>query len=252
MFIALLVWCYAVVFRRAAREPGGEVVAPLRVASYLVGVLILWLASDWPIGTLGSGYLLSVHTLQYALYCLVAPPLLLLGIPPSLILRIESAAPLLWRIMRLAANPLLALLVFNVVLLGSHSQPVVDGIRPSQLGSFAVDMAWLGGGLVLWWPVIAPCPQVSRLSYPARFGYLFLATILPIIPAAFFVFADYPLYALYELAPRVNGIPAIKDQLVAGIAMTVLGNAVMWTAMLVVAIRWVKSEAEWETAQRSH
>lgn len=246
LFVAALVTAYLVVLARShpRSAPGKHGATGLQIASYLVGAAVLWIASDWPVGTLGSGYLLSVHTLQYALYCLVAPPLLLLGIPRWLILGVEHSAPRLWHILRFLANPLVALLIFNAVLLASHTQQVIDGIRPSQLGSFAVDMAWLGGGLALWWPVIAPVPAVSRLSHPWRFGYLFVSTILPTVPAAFLVFADYPLYALYELAPRVNGIPAIEDQLVAGIAMKVLGDVIMWTAMIVVAIRWVRAEGE--------
>ena len=34
----------------------------------------LWLATDWPLGLLGSGYLLSVHTTLYLIYTMVAAP----------------------------------------------------------------------------------------------------------------------------------------------------------------------------------
>ena len=214
----------------------------LKVASYLAGVLVLWVASDWPVGTLGSGYLLTVHTLQYVLYCLVAPPLLLWGIPRGVVLAAREGAPRIWRVMRWAAHPLLALLVFNAVMLGSHTPAVIDGLRTTQLGSFAVDMAWMVGGLVLWWPVLAP-PEVSRLSHPLKMGYLFLSTVLPTVPSAFMVFSDFPIYALYELAPRVNHITAMDDQLVAGITMKVLGDVIMWGSMLVVAIRWTRHDA---------
>jgi cytochrome c oxidase assembly factor CtaG len=251
LFVGALVTGYLVVLARVGSRlaPEKRQATGLQLASYLTGVGVLWIASDWPIGTLGSGYLLSVHTLQYALYCLVAPPLLLLGLPQWFILGVEHSSPRLWRVLRFLANPLVALLIFNVVLLGSHTQQVIDAVRPSQLGSFAVDMAWLAGGLALWWPVIAPVPAVSRLSHPWKFGYLFISTVLPTIPSAFLVFADYPLYALYELAPRVNGITAVEDQLVAGIAMKVLGDVIMWTAMIIVAIRWVNAEASLDSGK---
>ena len=41
----------------------------------------LWLATDWPLGLLGSGYLLSIHTTLYLIYTMVAAPLMLIGIP---------------------------------------------------------------------------------------------------------------------------------------------------------------------------
>ena len=248
LFVIALGLGYAALLARGGPRYSPDGVRPWasggQIASYAVGVLVLWVASDWPVGTLGAGYLLSVHTLQYVLYCLVAAPFLLLGIPRWLILESERAAPNVWRFLRGMAHPLVGLLVFNLVLLASHTPAVIDGIRPTQLGSFAVDMAWLAGGLALWWPVIAPVPEVSRLSHPWKMGYLFLSTILPTVPSAFLVFADFPLYALYELAPRVNGITAAQDQLVAGIGMKVLGDVVIWIAMIVVAIQWTRSEAE--------
>jgi putative membrane protein len=246
LFVAALVAGYTVLLARARPRHGDPVATRWQQTSYGAGVVLLWIASDWPIGTLGSGYLLGVHTLQYVLYSLVAPPLLLLGVPRSLVVGLASDHPRAWRLLRALAHPLVALLVFNLVLFLSHTPAVIDGVRPTQLGSFVVDMAWLAGGLVLWWPVVAPVPEVSRLTYPWKLGYLFLSTIPPTVPSAFLIFSDFPLYALYELAPRVNGIPATQDQLVAGIAMKILGDVVAWTAILIVAIRWTRAEAEFQ------
>jgi putative membrane protein len=251
LFVVALIAVYGILLSRGrARAPEGSRVSAWQVTSYLTGVLILWIASDWPVGTLGSGYLLSVHTIQYAMYCLLAPPLLWLGIPRWLILTSEDSAPRVWWFLRFMANPLVGLLLFNAILLGSHTPAIIDGVRPSQLGSFAVDMAWLVGGLSLWWPVMAPVPEVGRLSYPLKAGYLFLSTVLPTVPSAFLVFAEFPLYALYELAPRVNDIPAMQDQLVAGIIMKVAGDIVMWTAMLIIFLKWAKAERKLERAER--
>ena len=252
LFVVALVTGYWLLVSRWGRyrAPEGTRVSALQITSYLTGVLILWIASDWPVGTLGSGYLLSVHTIQYVLYCLLAPPLLWWGIPRWVILATEEAAPPVWRFLRFMANPLVGLLLFNVILMGSHTPAVIDGIRPSQWGSFAVDMAWLVGGLALWWPVMAPSPGISRLSYPLKAGYLFLSTVLPTIPSAFLVFAEFPLYALYELAPRVNDIPAVQDQLVAGIIMKVAGDIIMWTAMMIVFVRWARQEARLDRAEK--
>ena len=38
-----------------------------RLWVFALGVFSVWGAIDWPIGTLGSGYLLSVHEVQYLL-----------------------------------------------------------------------------------------------------------------------------------------------------------------------------------------
>ena len=253
LFVLALAAGFFVLVRRLAPRhapPGRPPLSRGQTAWFLLGVLVLWLATDWPVGALGAGYLLSVHTAQWILYTLVVPPLLLLGIPAWLPL---AAAPgsRTGRLLRLLARPVVALLITDAILMASHLPPVVDGFRRSQFGSFTVDLAWLVGGLVMWWPVLAPNPAISRVSYPWKIGYLFLSTLVPIVPAAFLTYADYPIYALYELAPRVNGIAAITDQQAAGLIMKAVADPIIWLAMAIVFFRWQRVEEAADRAERA-
>lgn len=208
-----------------------------RTVSYLAGALALWAATDWPIGALGAGYLLSAHTVTYILLALVAPPLLWLGLPRDL--WAAHAGPGA----RLLARPLPALVIFNATLVLTHLPGFVDGWMRSQWGSFGTDLAWLASGLILWWPVLAPNPAVSRLSQGAQMGYLFVASILPTVPAMFLVFASYPVYGLYELAPRVTPIlTAGTDQQLAGLIMKVIGDIPLWIGFAAVFFSWARRE----------
>jgi len=236
--VALLVAGFLRLWRAAS--PDGP--TPRERAWLILGVLAIWAAIDWPIGALGAGYLSWVHTVQYLLISLVAAPLLLLAVPSSLVARVARHPDHLARMRRLA-HPVFGLLVFNVILGVTHLPAVVDGPMKTQLGNFAVDLAWLAGGLALWWPVIAPV-GVARLSPPLQVGYLFVATIPPTVPAAFLTFAKYPLYALYELAPRVPGLelPAQTDQQLSGLIMKVVGDPILWLAMAIVFFRWARRE----------
>jgi putative membrane protein len=220
------------------------------VLAFSAGLIVLWIATDWPVGALGAGYLLTIHTAQWILYTLVVPPFLLLGVPEWF-----SCAPAAdsrtGRIQRLIARPIVALMITDAILLATHLPPVVDGFRRSQFGSFAVDLAWLIGGLVMWWPVLAPNPAISKVSYPWKIGYLFLCTLVPIVPAAFLTYADYPVYALYELAPRVNDIAAITDQQSAGLIMKAVADPIIWLAMAIVFFRWQRVEEAADRAERA-
>jgi putative membrane protein len=205
------------------------------------GLACVWIATDWPVGTLGAGYLLSAHTVQYLLLGLIAPLALLLG----------------WRDPRRKGRhggpftrPLTGLLVFNVVLLATHWPTVIDGLMRYQVGSFAIDVAWMAGGLAFWSPVVAN-GDGDEISPAAQLGYLFVAAIFPTVPAAFLTFSPYPLYALYELAPRVGGLTAGTDQRIAGVAMKVACDVVLWTAMSVVFFRWASREERSERALAS-
>ncbi len=236
--IALLVFGFSRLWRRA----GSGGVTPRERIWLALGVLALWAAIDWPIGALGAGYLSWVHTVQFILISLVAAPLLLLAIPSALLVRVTPDAGA-GRWLRAMAHPVLGLLVFNGILGITHLPAVVDAVMPSQLGNFGVDVAWLAGGLALWWPVIAP-PGIARISPPMQIGYLFVATIPPTVPAAFMTFAKYPLYAVYELAPRVPGmaVAAQADQQLSGLIMKVIGDPILWLAMAIVFFRWARSE----------
>lgn len=248
LFVATLVALYV----RALRRLPPRAARPSQVAWFGYGVLSLWLASDWPVGALGSGYLLSLHTVQWILYALVAPPLLLLGVPRQGWIAL-AARPRAGSLLRFWARPLPGLLAFNLSLLGTHLPRVVDTLRPWQAGSFAIDMVWLLGGLALWWPVIAPRPEIARLRDLPAIGYLFAATIVPTVPAAFMTFSAAPLYALYELAPRVSGLSALDDQRTAGLLMKGVGDPILWLAMSILFFRYARAEKladERERAER--
>jgi len=210
--------------------------------SFGIGLTLLWLALDWPAGALGAGYLLSIHTTQYVVITLIAMPLLLVGIPPEHRPR--------GRLSRFLAGPAPGLLGYTAVMAVTHVPSVSDALMATQVGSLAVDLAWMAGAVALWWPVLAP-EGVVRISPPLRVGYLFLATIPPTIPAAFMVFSDYPLYATYELAPRVHGIGAGSDQQTAGLVMKAGADPLLWVAMAIVFFRWQRAEEASERRARS-
>ena len=208
------------------------------------GVLALWVALDWPVGAL-SGYLASAHMLQYLLTALVAPPLLLLGVPSGAWRRLASR-PGVVRVLRFVTHPLIAIAIFQLILFYTHLPSVVDRMMVTPLGSFAIDAMWLGGGLLFWWPVVAPVPARPGFGYPLKMGYLFLSTVLNTMPYAFLTFGELPFYGIYELAPPVGILGAREDQQVAGLLMKVGGGVVLWTAITIQFFMWFNREGEAE------
>jgi putative membrane protein len=213
-----------------------------RAIWFVLGVLAIWVASDWPVGLLGSSYLSSVHMAQYMLYTLAAAPLLILGVPEWMARRLLGRLRL-YRTVRFLARPLVAAILFNLILIATNVPLVVDALRASQVGSFALDMTWLFSGLVLWMPICCSIPEISGRSYPVKMVYLFLAAgTVPMVPGGFLTFADHPLYATYELAPRVMGFSALHDQQLAGAFMKVGNIPVIWSVIAVMFVRWWKQE----------
>jgi cytochrome c oxidase assembly factor CtaG len=137
-------------------------------------------------------------------------------------------------LLKFQTRALAGLLAYNVIVITTHLPAVVDGAMASQLGSASIDGAWLLAGMVLWWPILAP-PEFRRLTMFGKMGYLFAATIVPTIPAMMMVFGKWPLYELYELAPRVwLGMSANTDIQLAGLVMKVFGDLPLWIATAVI------------------
>ena len=233
----LMTW-YVVARRRLTPEEraAGDRRRPLAFAG---GWLALWVATDWPLGALGSGYLASAHMVQYLLYTQLAAPLLVLGLDEAMLRRV-LARTRTTELVRLLCRPVAAVVLFNAVLIATHAPVTVDVLRTSQMGSLVLDGLWLLSGLSLWLPVCGPLDEM-RPSYPVRAVLLFVgAGVVPMIPGGFLTFADAPLYGIYELAPRVGGFDAGIDQQLAGALMKVGNVPLLWPAIGVLFARWAR------------
>jgi len=221
-------------FRNQGQEPGDK----KKLTQFLLGSLAFWVASDWPLGLLGASYLAFAHMIQFMLYTLVAAPLLLLGTPEWMATRALRKIRL-HRLSCTLSKPVTAGLIFNLMLVLTHSPWAVDTLRSNQFGSFAMDFLWLLCGLLVWLPIISPLPEHRMRSYPGKIVYLFLAMgVVPAIPAGFMTFASFPLYAIYELAPRVHNIGATTDQQLAGLIMKLGGIPIIWGSIVIIMMRW--------------
>jgi cytochrome c oxidase assembly factor CtaG len=182
---------------------------------------------------------LTAHVLQYLAVTAVAAPLLVWGLRPALV---AWAVPGARSPADGLARPLGAALAFNAVLIASHVPGVADRLLVSPSGMFALDLAWLASGLVFWWPVMVAMTGPAQLGGPGAMLYLFLGGIPSHGVGALVTLAPYPLYAVYELAPRVGEIGARADQQLAGLLMWLGATFVGIVAMSVVFFRWARRE----------
>lgn len=205
---------------------------------FAAGVAAFWLATDWPLGLLGASYLASAHMVQFMLYTLVAAPLMVAGTPEWMARRLLSQVKL-YRLLQRASRPVVAGVVFNALLIATHSPWAVDTLRANQLGSFLMDVVWLAAGLLVWLPLLSPLQEHRMRTYPTKMVYLFTALgVVPAVPAGFLTFAGFPLYSVYELAPRFYGLSATTDQQLAGLIMKLGGIPIVWGLILVMMFRW--------------
>lgn len=221
--------------------PGREIATRRQKTLYLLGVGALWFGADWPVHDLSEGYLFSVHMVQHTIFTFIAPPLMLMGTPQWL-LRALLAPPRLYRAVRVLTRPLIAFVIFNVLVAVTHWGTVVDASVRSGPVHLSVHTLLVTAAFLMWWPVVAPLPETARLSAPGKMLYLFGQSILPTVPASFLTFATEPIYRAYEEFPRLWGIGVVADQRVAGLIMKVGGGLLLWTIITVMFFRWSSAQ----------
>ena len=211
---------------------------------FYAGVASVWLAADWPIGTLADA-LFSAHMAQHLIFSLVSAPLLLLGVPGWLMRRVlrPPAVGTIWRIM---TRPIVALAVFNGWVVVYHWPPMVNLSVTNDIFHLLVHVVWIAASLIMWWPVLSPLPELPHLSTPGRMLYLFGQSIVPTVPASFLTFGSGLLYATYTRAPLDLGIAPITDQQVAGLLMKVGGGFFIWGVITVMFFRWSSADERGE------
>lgn len=223
---------------------------------FFSGVAMLWIGADWPMHELSEDYLFSMHMVQHTLFSLVAPPLLLMGTPKWL-LRAIIGGPKAMRLARIVTRPAVGLLGFNAVIVITHWPYLMDLSLTSEPAHLVLHVALFTSATIMWWPVVDPLPELSRLSPPGKMLYLFLQSIVPTVPASFLTFSDGVIYKFYETVPRLWGIDVLTDQRMAGLLMKIGGGLLLWLAIAYLFFKWHAAEerqdleeVSWEDFER--
>ena len=126
---------------------------------------------------------------------------------------------------------------FAIALACTHLPAVVDTLRPSPWGSFAITAAWLAAAVALWSPLVGPLAGRHRPPYLVGMLYLVAPFIFPKVVGAFYLFRDDPLYDVYEGAPRVwADVSAHGDQQAAGLLLWIIGSFMVIAALGVLSL----------------
>jgi putative membrane protein len=227
-------------------SPGERPASRRQIACFAGGLFVLWLGSDWPIHNLAEGYLYSVHMVQHMLYSLIAPPLLLMGLPPWM-LRWLLRPAWLKAAVGIVTRPIVALVFFNAVVVLTHLPAVVNLTLESHLAHFGAHVLIIASALSLWWPVVGPLPEMPKLSLPASCLYLFAQSIVPTVPASFLTFSGSVIYDYYETVPRLGGLSVVEDQRIAALIMKVVGGLYLWAIITVLFFKWYEEDGAEET-----
>jgi len=139
-------------------------------------------------------------------------------------------------------------------LLFTHWPEVVEASVGSELTHFTLHVLLFGSAIVVWWPIMSPLVELPALTPPAQMMYLFAQSLAPTVPASFLTFGHTLLYPVYGTFPRIWGISALNDQLIAGLLMKIVGGLILWGFIATIFFRWHAREERdgWDALALRH
>jgi putative membrane protein len=213
------------------------------------GVLVLFVSLNGPIHELSDFYLFSAHMVQHLLLTLVMAPLLLVGTPDWLF-RALIRRTVGFDVARALTSPLIAFGIYNIVFCGWHLPMFYNWALEDHNVHIVQHLMFIAAAVLMWWPVVDPLPELSRMITPLRIVYLFALSIPMSVVSALITLNDSVLYTWYSDARRIFTLDALEDQQLGGLIMWVPGALIFWVAISILFYRWATAANREEEAAR--
>jgi len=220
---------------------GGLAAPSRRIVAFGGALVVLAVSLNGPLHNLSDGYLFSAHMVQHLALTLVFPPLLLYGTPAWVVRPLLGPAWVL-RLARRATRPLVAGTLFSVPITLWHLPQFYEAALEQHPLHIVQHLVFIATAVVMWWPILAPVPELPRASYPTQLIYLFALGLPMSLAGALITLSERVLYPFYAAAPRVSSLTALADQQMGGLLMWVVGTIYLWVAASVVWFRWSARE----------
>lgn len=216
---------------------------PWCFAAGLVAILIALLS---PIETL-AGLLFLVHMVQHMLLIMVAPPLILLGLPAPLIrwLILETK---LRSVLEGLTTPLVAYAFYSLNLLLWHVPALYQAALRNQWIHDLEHALFFYTALFFWWRLLDPTNGWFPFWPwpPAKWVYLLVAAPPSYVLGAILWANHSVVYPFYAQAPRPWLLTALWDQRYAGMLMWLQGWMFVMVSMFVFFLWYDPTKAPGE------
>jgi len=220
----------------------------MRLASFLAGLGVLWLAIGSPMDGFADA-LLSAHMIEHLLLMSVVPPLLLFGLPVVPLLRglphwmqRSVAGPIiriqaLQRFFHWLSTPVVAWLAMNTAFLAWHVPAAYDFALEHENWHAFEHLCFLFTSLLFWWCVIRPWPSGERKQGWGILLYLVSADIVNTLLSAFLAFCGRPVYVYYLNHPNPFQASPVDDQLLGAAIMWVFGSIIFLVPAMLLTLQ---------------
>jgi putative membrane protein len=221
--------------------------------SFFSGLVAIFLALQSPIDPLAD-HLFSIHQVQHMLLRMIAPILILLGLPLTPILRgmppwmLQGVVRPIVRsttvraVYHILTHPALVILLFMGTLFLWQTPSLHNlALRNNEVHE-VMHFSMLLTGLRFWWLFIDPRPGRARLHYGLRMLFLGLVVIPNTVLGAAITFNSSLIYQAYAEVEQPFNLSLMNDQQLGGLLLWVLGDMMSIIAAGILMVMWYQHE----------
>jgi putative membrane protein len=191
---------------RGRRWPG------YRTFSFVCGLVFVDLALQSPVSTFTSSYF-QAHVVQHLLLMAVAPPLLAMGAPSTLLLQTAGRATkkrwlavLRSRPFAVATHPVIVWFLYFGAMFAFFLTPLINFAMEHMAVMDAINLVFLMGGCFYWWPMVGLDPIVHwRMGYGARIANLAIGVPFESFLGVAIMSDHAPIASMYTVASTHSG-----------------------------------------------
>jgi cytochrome c oxidase assembly factor CtaG len=240
LLAALYLWGVFRVRQRHPRRPW-----PLgSTILFFLGLLVINLATQSGVGTYDDT-LFWDHMIQHLMLIMIAPPLLVLGQPVTLLLHASRNPLHTWvkkiirsRVVTAITWPGFGVAAYTATIVGTHLTGFMNLVTEHDAVHEAEHVLYLVVGYLYFLPLIGREPIKWKVSYPLRLILLFIA--MPVDAFTGVVLGSYSTDPFVPLQPRTWGPSPVDDLHDGGAVMWIGGAAIMFVMIMAVFFQWTR------------
>ena len=243
VFAALYLWGAWRVGRRHPARPWPW----WRTGLFLGGLVVVVLATESGIGAYDD-VLFWDHMIQHLMLIMIAPPLLVLGQPVTLLLHASRNPLHTWakRVVRSRAVtfltwPPFVLVLYAATIAGTHLTGLMSLVMTNPALHDAEHALYLVVGYLFFLPILGSEPIRWRLSYPIRFVMLVVAMPVDTFTGLILGTENTPIKGMTGVRPAGSAGP-VADLHAGGAVMWIGGDAIMLGFMMLVFLMWAHAD----------
>ncbi|WP_419961515.1 cytochrome c oxidase assembly factor CtaG [Psychrobacillus sp. BM2] len=264
VFLTILYFLITVKWRNDFKV--SEPLKKKEAAYFLIGIILLYIVKGSPVDLMAH-IMFSFHMVQMALLLLLAPPLLMKGIP-WWVWKAVIELPAVRKIFPVLTKPLLSLVVFSGLFSFYHIPLFFDYIKLDEGLHGTYTFILFLSAIFMWWSIVDIEGVSQRLHGLKKIGFIIGSAVLITPACALIIFTGTPLYDTYtnpdvwlkamELCVPASTLAGLSlsgpelfsnmtplaDQQLGGILMKIVQEIIYAVFLMSIFFKWYKNEQD--------